>query len=78
MARLERQASASSDPELNALLDEMRGYVGKLPPIHYPDAVAVTLKVESSSWDELTILHMCASHPEPNRIHLLPAVLPSR
>lgn len=37
--RLQQQVTASADPELAELLDEMRGYVGDLPPsIHVPTA----------------------------------------
>jgi transcriptional regulator with XRE-family HTH domain len=39
LARLQQQVSASFDPELVELLEEMRGYVGTLPPnIHVPTA----------------------------------------
>ena len=39
LARLQQQVSASADAELAALLDEMRGIVGNLPPnIHVPSA----------------------------------------
>ena len=37
--RLQQQVIASADPSLVELLDEMRGYVGELPPsIHVPTA----------------------------------------
>jgi transcriptional regulator with XRE-family HTH domain len=39
LERLQQQVAVSADPDLAALLDEMRGYVGELPPsAHVPSA----------------------------------------
>jgi hypothetical protein len=47
LSRLERQASVSRDPTLDTLLEEMRGYVGKVQPPYTTEAVAAMLNVDS-------------------------------
>ena len=56
LARLQQQVSASADAELAALLDEMRGIVGDLPPnIHVPSA-QVLLPIRLRAGDDILSL----------------------